>query len=68
MGSGIEDAFSAEDDVLHKPYEITVDKTAMQRYIDWELALVPQVRREGTLTFPDFPIPSGAIATGQNAD
>ena len=68
MESGIKDAFSAEDDVLHKPYEITVDKTAMQRYIDWELALVPQVRREGTLTFPDFPIPSGAIATGQNAD
>lgn len=54
MESGIEHPFSAEEDVFHKPYDLTLDKAAMQRYIDWEVALVPQVVREGTLTFPDF--------------
>jgi rhodanese-related sulfurtransferase len=68
MESGIKNAFSAEDDVFHKPYDITLDKKAMQRYIDWEVALVPQVQREGTLVFPDFPIPSSVNATGHDAD
>ena len=40
----------------------------MQRYIDWELALVPQVKREGTLTFPDFPDLVNVKNAGQNAD
>ncbi|MDF1748366.1 MAG: rhodanese-like domain-containing protein [Alphaproteobacteria bacterium] len=68
MESGIDAAFSAEDDVFHKPYDITIDKTAMQRYIDWELALVPQVKREGTLTFPDFPASVHTNNAGQHAD
>ena len=68
MESGIKNAFSAEDDVFHKPYDITLDKKAMQRYIDWEVALVPQVQREGTLVFPDFPIPCSVNATGHDAD
>ena len=67
MESGIKDAFSAEDDVFHKPYDITLDKAAMQRYIDWEVALVPQIQREGTLTFPDYPVLSGANTTGHDA-
>lgn len=52
---GMTDPFSAEDDVFHKPYDLELDKAAMQRYIDWEVALVPQVEREGTLKFPAFP-------------
>jgi len=52
---GMSDPFSAEDDVFHKPYDLELDKAAMQRYIDWEVALVPQVEREGTLKFPVFP-------------
>lgn len=54
MASGMENPFSREDDVFHKPYDLELDKAAMQRYIDWEVALVPQVEREGTLTWPYF--------------
>lgn len=55
MESGMTDPLSAEDDVFHKPYDLTLDKAAMQRYIDWEVALVPKVEQEGTLSFPSFP-------------
>lgn len=54
MEEGMTDPFSAEEDVFHKPYDLELDKAAMQRYIDWEVALVPQVEREGTLTWPRF--------------
>jgi rhodanese-related sulfurtransferase len=54
MEDGMTDPLSPEEDVFHKPYDLTLDKAAMQRYIDWEVALVPQVAREGTLTFPEF--------------
>lgn len=54
MEDGMHDPLSAEEDVFHKPYDLTLDKAAMQRYLDWEVALVPQVAREGTLTFPEF--------------
>jgi rhodanese-related sulfurtransferase len=55
MESGLSDPLSAEDDVFHKPYDLELDKAAMQRYIDWEVALVPQVDAEGTLKWPAFP-------------
>lgn len=55
MESGMTDPLSTEDDVFHKPYDLELDKAAMQRYIDWETALVPRVREEGTLTWPAFP-------------
>lgn len=55
MDTGMTDPLSAEDDVFHKPYDLELDKAAMQRYIDWEVALVPKVREEGTLTWPAFP-------------
>lgn len=54
MESGMENPFSPEDDIFHKPYAFDLDKAAMQRYIDWEVALVPQVEREGTLSWPRF--------------
>lgn len=54
MADGMTNPLSAEEDVFHKPYDLTLDKAAMQRYLDWEVALVPQVEREGTLTFPEF--------------
>ena len=54
METGFSNPYSADDDVFHKPYDLELDKAAMQRYIDWEVALVPQVEREGTLVFPDF--------------
>lgn len=54
METGLTDALSVDDDVFHKPYDLELDKVAMQRYIDWEVALVPKVAREGTLSFPKF--------------
>ncbi len=54
MEDGIGQPYSAEDDVFHKPYDLELDQAAMQRYLDWEVALVPKVAQEGTLTWPTF--------------
>lgn len=54
MADGIGQPFSEEEDVFHKPYDLELDRAAMQRYLDWEVALVPKVAREGTLTWPKF--------------
>lgn len=54
MEEGIGQPYSAEEDVFHKPYDLELDQAAMQRYLDWEVALVPKVEREGTLTWPTF--------------
>ena len=53
--TGMTDPFSLEEDVFHKPYDLTLNRAAMQQYIDWETALMPLVERDGTLTFPSFP-------------
>jgi 3-mercaptopyruvate sulfurtransferase SseA len=40
------------DDVYYKPYDRQAQiEQAMQDYLDWEVALVEQVRREAYLTF-----------------
>jgi rhodanese-related sulfurtransferase len=54
MESGMKNPFSPEEDIFHKPYTLAFDKDAMQRYIDWEIALVPQVKQEGTVSWPHF--------------
>lgn len=45
-----------EEDVYHRPYdrEEKVEE-AMNAYLDWEIALIEQIKRDGTLTFPEFP-------------
>lgn len=53
METGLRDPYSKEDDVFHTPYDLGLDKAAMQRYIDWEVALLPQIKADGTLVFPD---------------
>ena len=43
---------SAPDDVYRRPYEGTGNsEAAMRGYIDWELELVDQIRRDGTAAF-----------------
>jgi hypothetical protein len=40
------------DDVYYKPYDRQAQiEQAMQDYLDWEVALVEQVKRESYLTF-----------------
>ncbi len=49
-------SFQPEDDVYHRPYDRTGGvEAAMQAYLDWEVALLEQVVRDGTLRFPGFP-------------
>ena len=53
---GMERALHAEDDVYHRPYDREAGvEAAMNAYLDWEVALVEQLERDGTLRFPDFP-------------
>lgn len=60
-GNAIETGFthmaSGKDDVAYKPYDHddTVAAEHMQAYIDWELALVEGLKRDGTLAFKRFP-------------
>jgi len=52
LETGIERALSPVDDVYRRPYEgIDNAQEAMQAYIEWELGLVEQIRRDGTATF-----------------
>lgn len=53
---GMETALHPEEDVYHRPYDReTGVETAMQAYLDWEVALAGQIERDGTLRFPEFP-------------
>ena len=58
-GQPIEEGYtnlaSAREDVFYKPYdrEGTVED-AMNQYLDWEIELINQIERDGTLVFPDF--------------
>lgn len=52
LESGLSRAASEPDDIYRRPYEGTDnDDDAMQAYIDWELELVEQIRRDGTARF-----------------
>jgi uncharacterized protein YijF (DUF1287 family) len=44
------------EDVWHKPYDHgTGVESAMRAYLTWEVALVPQIERDGDARFPEFP-------------
>jgi len=47
------------DDVWYRPYDKDEDvEAAMQAYLDWEVALVDQVARDGTVRFTYVPLES----------
>jgi rhodanese-related sulfurtransferase len=52
MDSGDQPMLSSLEDAWYKPYD-NKDKVKerMQEYLDWEVALVPQVERDGTARF-----------------
>jgi rhodanese-related sulfurtransferase len=53
---GLERATTATDDVWYKPYDHPGDvlKQHMQDYLDWEVALVEQIKRDPTIKFKAF--------------
>lgn len=56
LATGFEHMTGEPDDVYFKPYDSDEDiEEAMQGYLDWEVALVEQMERDGTLTFAVYP-------------
>jgi rhodanese-related sulfurtransferase len=54
--AGIKQALSPINDLWYKPYERPdAPEQAMQEYLDWEVALVEQVQRDGTVKFRSAP-------------
>jgi hypothetical protein len=54
--SGVERATTTRDDVWYKPYDHEADyRKHAQDYLDWEVALVEQIRRDPTIRFRAFP-------------
>jgi rhodanese-related sulfurtransferase len=50
--SGLTRATTANDDVWYKPYDFEGDvEKHMRAYLDWEVALVEQIKREPTIKF-----------------
>jgi rhodanese-related sulfurtransferase len=50
--SGVERATTTRDDVWYKPYDHNADYLKHARdYLDWEVALVEQIRRDPTIRF-----------------
>ena len=50
--SGIERATTTRDDVSYKPYDHAADyRKHAQAYLDWEVALVDQIKRDPTIRF-----------------
>jgi len=50
--SGVERATTTRDDVWYKPYDHNTDYLKHARdYLDWEVALVEQIRRDPTIRF-----------------
>jgi rhodanese-related sulfurtransferase len=53
--SGIERATTATDDVWYKPYDHASDIAKHAReYLDWEVALVEQIKRDPTIRFKAY--------------
>jgi hypothetical protein len=51
-GSGVERATTTRDDVWYKPYDHSADYLKHARdYLDWEVALVEQIKRDPTIRF-----------------
>jgi rhodanese-related sulfurtransferase len=53
---GLDRATTANDDIWYKPYDHPGDvlKQHMQDYLDWEIALVEQIKRDPTIRFRAF--------------
>jgi len=54
---GFERATSTPDDIWYKPYDLAGDVAPtedMQAYLTWEVALVEQLERDATVSFPAF--------------
>jgi len=53
---GLDRATTANDDVWYKPYDHPgdVEKQHMRDYLDWEVALVDQIKRDPTIKFRAF--------------
>ena len=55
MESGVERATTTRDDVWYKPYDHSADYLKHARdYLDWEVALVEQIKRDPTIRFRAF--------------
>lgn len=53
--SGLARATTANDDVWYKPYDYETDvEKHMKAYLDWEVALVEQIKRDPTIQFRAF--------------
>ncbi len=53
--TGIDRATTSTDDVWYKPYDHPGEvRDKMQGYLDWEVALVEQMARDGTVSFRRF--------------
>jgi hypothetical protein len=53
--SGVERATTARDDVWYKPYDHGADYLKHAReYLDWEVALVEQIKRDPTIKFRTY--------------
>jgi rhodanese-related sulfurtransferase len=53
--SGLERATTALDDVSYKPYDHAADyRKHAQAYLDWEVALVDQIKRDPTIRFRSY--------------
>ena len=51
-GPGIERATTATDDVWYKPYDHATDfEKHAREYLDWEVALVEQIKRDPAIRF-----------------
>jgi rhodanese-related sulfurtransferase len=54
--SGVERATTTRDDVWYKPYDHAADYLKHAReYLEWEVALVEQIKRDPTIRFRAFP-------------
>lgn len=55
LEEGMTDAASPVEDAYYRPYDRAGGvEQAMQAYLDWEIALIEQIERDRTLTFPEF--------------
>ena len=53
--TGVESAVGPVDDVYERPYDREKGvEEAMNMYLDWEIELVDQIERDGTLNLPHF--------------
>jgi rhodanese-related sulfurtransferase len=53
--TGLERATTAADDVWYKPYDHLTDfERHAREYLDWEVALVEQIKRDPTIRFREF--------------